>query len=77
MVGTDAERGGIAKHSAKLVYGVSNARVPRYTVIIGGSYGTGKYGMCGRGFQPRFLLDGVSGLLAAAMEGFGAPIDVL
>jgi 3-methylcrotonyl-CoA carboxylase beta subunit len=55
MVGTDAERGGIAKHSAKLVYAVSNARVPRYTVIIGGSYGAGNYGMCGRGFQPRFL----------------------
>ena len=55
MVGTDAERGGIAKHSAKLVYAVSNARVPRYTVIIGGSYGAGNYGMCGRGFRPRFL----------------------
>jgi 3-methylcrotonyl-CoA carboxylase beta subunit len=55
MVGTEAERGGIAKHSAKLVYAVSNARVPRYTVIIGGSYGAGNYGMCGRGFQPRFL----------------------
>ncbi|WP_342643360.1 acyl-CoA carboxylase subunit beta [Rhodoligotrophos ferricapiens] len=55
MVGTEAERGGIAKHSAKLVYAVSNSRVPRYTVIIGGSYGAGNYGMCGRGFQPRFL----------------------
>ena len=55
MVGIEAERGGIAKHSAKLVYAVSNARVPRYTVIIGGSYGAGNYGMCGRGFQPRFL----------------------
>jgi 3-methylcrotonyl-CoA carboxylase beta subunit len=55
MVGMEAERGGIAKHSAKLVYAVSNARVPRYTVIIGGSYGAGNYGMCGRGFRPRFL----------------------
>ena len=55
MVGTEAERGGIAKHSAKLVYAVSNARVPKYTVIIGGSYGAGNYGMCGRGFRPRFL----------------------
>ncbi len=55
MVGTEAERGGIAKHSAKLVYAVANARVPRYTVIIGGSYGAGNYGMCGRGFEPRFL----------------------
>jgi 3-methylcrotonyl-CoA carboxylase beta subunit len=55
MVGTEAERGGIAKHSAKLVYAVSTARVPRFTVIIGGSYGAGNYGMCGRGFAPRFL----------------------
>ncbi len=55
MVGTEAERGGIAKHSAKLVYAVSNARVPKYTILIGGSYGAGNYGMCGRGFQPRFL----------------------
>jgi 3-methylcrotonyl-CoA carboxylase beta subunit len=55
MVGTAAERGGIAKHSAKLVYAVSTARVPRLTVITGGSYGAGNYGMCGRGFGPRFL----------------------
>jgi 3-methylcrotonyl-CoA carboxylase beta subunit len=55
MVGTEAERAGIAKHSAKLVYAVSCARVPRFTVIIGGSYGAGNYGMCGRGFGPRFL----------------------
>jgi len=55
MVGTEAERGGIAKHSAKLVYAVAAARVPRFTVIIGGSYGAGNYGMCGRGFEPRFL----------------------
>ncbi|MFA5681053.1 MAG: carboxyl transferase domain-containing protein [Hydrogenophaga sp.] len=55
MVGTEAERGGIAKHSAKLVYAMANARVPRFTVLIGGSYGAGNYGMCGRGFAPRFL----------------------
>ena len=55
MVGTEAERGGIAKDSAKLVYAVATARVPKYTVIIGGSYGAGNYGMCGRGFGPRFL----------------------
>ena len=55
MVGTEAERGGIARHSAKLVYAVATARVPRFTVIIGGSYGAGNYGMCGRGFRPRFL----------------------
>ncbi len=55
MVGTEAERGGIAKHSAKLVYAMATARVPRLTVLIGGSYGAGNYGMCGRGFAPRFL----------------------
>ncbi|HNT37886.1 MAG TPA: carboxyl transferase domain-containing protein [Rubrivivax sp.] len=55
MVGSEAERGGIAKHSAKLVYAMATARVPRLTVLIGGSYGAGNYGMCGRGFAPRFL----------------------
>ncbi|WP_439574753.1 acyl-CoA carboxylase subunit beta [Phreatobacter sp.] len=55
MVGSDAERSGIAKHSAKLVYAVSNARVPRYTLVTGGSYGAGNYGMSGRGFRPRFM----------------------
>ncbi len=55
MVGSVAERGGIAKHSAKMVYAQANARVPRFTVIVGGSYGAGNYGMCGRGFHPRFL----------------------
>ena len=55
MVGTEAERGGIARHSAKLVYAMATARVPRFTVIIGGSFGAGNYGMCGRGFNPRFL----------------------
>ncbi len=55
MVGSDAERHGIAKNSAKLVYAVSNARVPRYTLVTGGSYGAGNYGMSGRGFRPRFM----------------------
>jgi 3-methylcrotonyl-CoA carboxylase beta subunit len=55
MVGSEAERGGIAKDSAKLVYAVANARVPRYTVVTGGSYGAGNYGMSGRGFRPRFM----------------------
>jgi 3-methylcrotonyl-CoA carboxylase beta subunit len=55
MVGTEAERGGIARHSAKLVYAMATARVARLTVIIGGSFGAGNYGMCGRGFDPRFL----------------------
>lgn len=55
MVGKAAEAGGIAKHGAKLVMAVSNARVPKHTVIIGGSYGAGNYGMCGRAYDPRFL----------------------
>lgn len=55
MVGGEAERGGIAKNSAKMVYAMATARVPRFTVIVGGSYGAGNYGMCGRGFWPRFL----------------------
>jgi 3-methylcrotonyl-CoA carboxylase beta subunit len=55
MVGRDSEAGGIAKHGAKMVSAVANATVPKYTVLIGGSYGAGNYGMCGRGFAPRFL----------------------
>ena len=55
MVGSEAEKGGISKHSAKLVYAMTNTRVPRYTVITGSSYGAGNYGMSGRGFRPHFL----------------------
>lgn len=55
MVGTRYESGGIAKDGAKLVAAVSNAAVPKITLIIGGSFGAGNYGMCGRAFQPRFL----------------------
>lgn len=55
MVGQKYENGGIAKDGAKLVMAVANAAVPKITVIIGGSYGAGNYGMCGRAFAPRFL----------------------
>jgi 3-methylcrotonyl-CoA carboxylase beta subunit len=55
MVGTEAERDGIAKDSAKMVYATSIANVPKLSVIVGGSYGAGNYGMCGRGFRPDFL----------------------
>jgi 3-methylcrotonyl-CoA carboxylase beta subunit len=55
MVGKKAEAEGIAKHGAKMVMAVSNAAVPKLTVVIGGSYGAGNYGMCGRAFGPRFL----------------------
>lgn len=64
MVGTDAEREGIAKNSAKMVYAQSVARVPKISVIIGGSYGAGNYGMCGRGFRPNFLFAWPSAILA-------------
>jgi 3-methylcrotonyl-CoA carboxylase beta subunit len=74
MIGTDAERGGIAKHSAKLVYAVSNTRVPRYTVIIGGSYGAGNYGMCGRGFQPRFLFSWPNARIATMSADIAAAV---
>jgi 3-methylcrotonyl-CoA carboxylase beta subunit len=55
MVGRKYEAGGIAKDGAKLVMAVSCAQVPKLTVIIGGSFGAGNYGMCGRAFGPRFL----------------------
>jgi len=55
MVGRDYEHGGIAKDGAKMVNAVSNSTVPRFTVIIGGSFGAGNYGMCGRAYQPRLL----------------------
>ena len=55
MVGRAAEAGGIAKDGAKLVTAVATAAVPKVTVIIGGSYGAGNYGMCGRAYEPRFL----------------------
>ena len=55
MVGRDYEAGGIAKDGAKLVTAVACAQVPKITLIIGGSYGAGNYGMCGRAFGPRFL----------------------
>ncbi|XP_067665387.1 methylcrotonoyl-CoA carboxylase beta chain, mitochondrial-like [Haliotis asinina] len=55
MVGSEAEAGGIAKNGAKMVTAVACARVPKLTVIIGGSYGAGNYGMCGRAYSPRFL----------------------
>ncbi len=55
MVGRDYEAGGIAKHGAKMVTAVSTARVPKLTVIVGGSFGAGNYGMCGRAYSPRML----------------------
>lgn len=55
MVGRDYEAGGIAKHGAKMVTAVACTRVPKLTVVVGGSYGAGNYSMCGRAYSPRFL----------------------
>ncbi|PHH72616.1 hypothetical protein CDD82_5891 [Ophiocordyceps australis] len=83
MVGAAAERDGIAKHGAKLVTAVACAHVPKFTVVIGGSYGAGNYGMCGRAYSPRFLWMwpnariAVMGAeqLAAVMETVGKKVD--
>jgi len=55
MVGAQYERGGIAKDGAKMVHAVATARVPKLTLLLGGSFGAGNYGMCGRAYGPRFL----------------------
>ncbi|MCV6625379.1 MAG: methylcrotonoyl-CoA carboxylase [Cellvibrionaceae bacterium] len=55
MVGKQYEAGGIAKHGAKMVTAVACAQVPKFTILIGGSFGAGNYGMCGRAYDPRFL----------------------
>lgn len=55
VVGTAAETGGIVKHGSKMIQAVANAPVPRVTLVIGGSWGAGNYGMCGRGLSPRFI----------------------
>lgn len=55
MVGKQYEAGGIAKHGAKMVNAVACAKVPKFTILIGGSFGAGNYGMCGRAYDPRFL----------------------
>jgi 3-methylcrotonyl-CoA carboxylase beta subunit len=55
IVGSKYERAGIAKDGAKMVHAVANSAVPKFTVVIGGSYGAGNYGMCGRAYEPRLL----------------------
>ena len=74
MVGTAAERGGIAKDSAKMVYAMANARVPKLSLIVGGSYGAGNYGMCGRGFRPDFLFAWPSARLATMSADIAANV---
>ncbi|RRJ84620.1 acyl-CoA carboxylase subunit beta [Aestuariirhabdus litorea] len=55
MVGTESERNGIIKHGSKMIQAVANARTPKITIVVGGSYGAGNYAMCGRGLDPRFI----------------------
>jgi len=55
MVGRAAEQAGAIKHGSKMIQAVANARVPKFTLVVGGSFGAGNYGMCGRGFDPRFI----------------------
>jgi len=55
MVGTQAEQAGIVKHGSKMIQAVANATVPQMTVLVGGAFGAGNYGMCGRAFDPRFI----------------------
>lgn len=55
LVGTEPERAGIIKHGSKMIQAVANARVPKVSIVVGGSYGAGNYAMCGRGFDPRFI----------------------
>src|SRR5262249_12475838 len=64
MVGAAAERAGAIKHGSKMIQAVANARVPKLTIVLGGSYGAGNYGMCGRGFDPRFIVSWPSARVA-------------
>ena len=80
MVGRKYEAGGIAKDGAKMVTAVATAAVPKFTVIIGGSFGAGNYGMCGRAYSPRFLwmwpnarISVMGGEQAASVLAHGAP----
>jgi acetyl-CoA carboxylase carboxyltransferase component len=55
MVGTESEQNGVIKHGSKMIQAVANARVPKLSIVIGGSYGAGNYAMCGPGLDPRFI----------------------
>ncbi len=64
MVGQAPEHGGAIKHGSKMIQAVANARVPKFTIVLGGSFGAGNYGMCGRGFDPRFIFSWPSARVA-------------
>ena len=76
MVGKAAEQGGISKHSSKLVYAMSCAKVPRFTVVVGGSYGAGNYGMCGRGFRPNLMFAWPNSVVATMSPDIGTNVVV-
>jgi 3-methylcrotonyl-CoA carboxylase beta subunit len=87
MVGRKYEAGGIAKDGAKMVTAVATARVPKFTVILGGSFGAGNYGMCGRAYSPRFLWmwpnarisimggEQAASVLATVRGNFASPVE--
>ncbi len=91
MVGSESEQAGIVKHGAKMIQAVANASVPQITLVIGGSFGAGNYGMCGRGFGPDFIFswpnsrtavmggEQAAGVMAIVTEGklkaAGQPVD--
>jgi geranyl-CoA carboxylase beta subunit len=64
MVGSNAERAGAIKHGSKMIQAVANAQVPKLTIVLGGSFGAGNYGMCGRGFCPDFIFSWPSARVA-------------
>jgi geranyl-CoA carboxylase beta subunit len=64
MVGSNAERAGAIKHGSKMIQAVANAQVPKLTIVLGGSFGAGNYGMCGRGFSPDFIFSWPSARVA-------------
>jgi acetyl-CoA carboxylase carboxyltransferase component len=79
MVGRDSERAGIIKAGAKLVNAVSNSRVPKITLLAGGSYGAGNYALCGKAFDPRFIYAWPTGRCAVmgAAQATGTLLDVM
>jgi hypothetical protein len=76
MVGREYEEAGIAKDGAKLVTAVASAEVPKFTVLIGGSFGAGNYAMSGRAYQPRFLWSWPNSRIASMIGRSDAPLSV-
>src|SRR5262249_38675871 len=78
MVGRDSEQAGIIRAGAKLVNAISNSRVPKLTVILGGSYGAGNYALCGKAFDPRFIVAWPTGRYAVmgAQQAAATLLDI-